>query len=246
MIENQMHKNLVQEHSSSSQMLLKDLGLVQWAEEIHTPDLDAEDDKEDIYLQISDNTEIPEKADKKVHVIFSKGNAQVVNDDVHLANESPMLDKKHAFQILSLDTADKGTFKFKSYTRQHLSEMFDMFDDVTKVRKSNDNLIMTGNGRLIKHTGDIQSPEIEALLGKAIQKKYLAMEDSTGSKSLSEGGKKNSHGITLKLGKDGQLVKSIDNRETQSAAQMKSKHAHLSKVEKKNLKKADDTGASLL
>lgn len=60
-----MNKNLVQEHSSSSQMLLKDLGLVQWAEEIHTPDLDAEDDKEDIYLQISDNTEIPEKADKK-------------------------------------------------------------------------------------------------------------------------------------------------------------------------------------
>ena len=201
MMENQMNKQMVQDHSSSSQMLLKDLGLVQWEEDIRIPDLDA--DKEDIYLQISDNTEAPAKADKKVHVIFSKGNAQVVNDDVKLANESPKLEKKYQFQILSLDTADKGTFKFKSYSRQHLSEMFDMFDDVTKVRKSNDNLIMTGNGRLIKHTGDIQSPEIEALLGKAIQKKYLSMEDSTGSKSLSEGGKKESHGITLKLDKNG-------------------------------------------
>ena len=62
---------------------------------------------------------------------------------------------------------------------------------------------MTGNGRLIKHTGDINSTEIEALLGKAIQKKYLTMEDQTGSKSLSEGGKKSSQGITLKLTKDG-------------------------------------------
>lgn len=83
--------------------------------------------------------------------------------------------------------------------------MFDMFDDVQRVRKANDNLIMTGNGRLIKHTGDINSTEIEALLGKAIQKKYLTMEDQTGSKSLSEGGKKSSQGITLKLTKDGQI-----------------------------------------
>ena len=87
--------------------------------------------------------------------------------------------------------------------------MFDMFEDVKRVRKPNDNLIMTGNGRLITHTGDIKSPEIEALLGKAIQKKYLTMEDVTGSKSLSEGGKKNSHGISLSLDKDGKLVKSI-------------------------------------
>ena len=67
-----------------------------------------------------------------------------------------------------------------------------MFEDVEKVRKPHDNLIMTGNGRLIKHTGDIKSAEIEALLGKAIQKKYLTMEDASGSKSLSEGGKQNS------------------------------------------------------
>lgn len=79
-------------------------------------------------------------------------------------------------------------------------------------------MIMTGNGRLIKHTGDIKSQEIEALLGKAIQKKYLTMEDSTGSKSLIEGGKKSQNGITLQLGKDGNLIKSIFHDGPQSAA----------------------------
>lgn len=244
MIENQMKKNFVQERSS--QMLLKDIGMLQWKDNVQIPDLDAE--QEDVYLQISDNTESVSQGDKKVHVILSKGNAQVVNDDVHLPNESPKLEKKQAFQILSLDTADKGTFKFKSYSRQHLSEMFDMFEDVQNVRKSNDNLIMTGNGRLIKHTGDINSKEIEALLGKAIQKKYLTMEDSTGSKSLSEGAEQKSQGVTLTLDKEGNLVKSNYHIQTQSAAQKGSKHAtnNLSKAERKKNKMNDDTGAKLV
>lgn len=164
MIENQMKKNFVQERSSS--MLLKDLGLVQYRDNVKEPDY--ENDQEDVYLQISDNTEPLTQGDKKVHVILSNGNAQVVKDEVHLPNESPTLEKKYPFQILSLDTADKGTFKFKSYNRQHLSEMFVEFEDAKRVRKPNDNMIMTGNGRLIKHTGEINTPEVEALIGKAI------------------------------------------------------------------------------
>jgi hypothetical protein len=93
MIENQMKKNFVQERSSS--MLLKDLGLIQWKDEVKIPDLDAE--QEDIYLQISDNNEVLAQGDNKIHVILSKGNAQVVKDDVHLPNESPKLDKKYSF-----------------------------------------------------------------------------------------------------------------------------------------------------
>lgn len=53
MIENQMKKNFVQERSSS--MLLKDLGLVQYRDNVKEPDY--ENDQEDVYLQISDNTE---------------------------------------------------------------------------------------------------------------------------------------------------------------------------------------------
>ena len=246
MIENQMRKNFVQERSS--QMLLNDLGLVQYRDNVQVPQL--EDEQDDVYLQISDNTETlaqgDKKGDKKVHVILSKGNAQVVKDEVHLPNESPKLDKKYPFQILSLDTADQGTFKFKSYSRQHLSEMFDMFEDIQKVRKPNDNLLMTGNGRLIKHTGYINSSEIQALIGKAIQKKYLAMEDQTGSKSLSEGGKKSSQGITLKLGNDGKLIKSIYQQEAQSVAQKAAKHMQKSRNDRKKSKKDDETGANLI
>jgi len=33
---------------------------------------------------------------------------------------------------------------------------------------------MVGNGKLIKHTGSLESKEIQALIGGAIQKKYLA------------------------------------------------------------------------
>ena len=46
MIENQMKRNFVQERSS--QMLLKDLGLVQWKDELRIPDLDTE--QENVYL----------------------------------------------------------------------------------------------------------------------------------------------------------------------------------------------------
>ena len=60
---------------------------------------------------------------------------------------------------------------------------------------------MVGNGRLIKHTGDINSNEIQSLIGKAIQKKFLSMEDASGSKSLSQNGKSKSNGYTLKRGK---------------------------------------------
>lgn len=45
MIENQMKKNLVQERSS--QMLLNDLGLVQYNQNIKMPELDEQDD---VYL----------------------------------------------------------------------------------------------------------------------------------------------------------------------------------------------------
>jgi hypothetical protein len=125
-----------------------------------------------------------------------------VNKDIHLPNESPELEKPYSFTILSLDTSDTGTFKQKSYKRNHLSEMYYLFEDVKNVRKADSqNILMIGNGRLIKHTGDINSLEIQSLIGKAIQKKFLSMEDASGSKSLSQMGKSKSEGYTLKRGK---------------------------------------------
>ena len=49
---------------------------------------------------------------KKVHAVFSKTNkAKFVPDDHRIDGESPRLAKPYTFHILSLDTADQGTFK---------------------------------------------------------------------------------------------------------------------------------------
>jgi len=67
----------------------------------------------------------------------------------------------------------------------------------------------------------MNSIEVESLVGKAIQKKFLAMEDASGSKSLSQMGKK-SEGYTLKKGKDGGIEKSVLKQDAVSHAQTNS------------------------
>lgn len=79
--------------------------------------------------------------------------------------------------ILSLDSRGQGMIKSKVYNRTHLSEMFDLYDDVSKIRREDSqHMIMVGNGKLIKHTGDLQSKEIQALFGQAIRKKALKID----------------------------------------------------------------------
>lgn len=71
--------------------------------------------------------------------------------------------------------------------------MYELFEDVKRVRKpDSQHLLLVGNGRLIKHTGEMSSPEVQSLIGKAIQKNFLSMQDESGSKSLSQKGKKSS------------------------------------------------------
>lgn len=71
-----------------------------------------------------------------------------------------MLAKPYVFAVFGLDTTDKGTIKQKTYNRTHLSDMYQLFDDITQIRKKDPNLIMVGNGKLIKHTGSLESKEI--------------------------------------------------------------------------------------
>ena len=123
--------------------------------------------------------------------------------------------------------------------------MYELYQDVANIRKPDSHMIMVGNGKLIKHTGDIHSQEIQSLVGRAIQKKYLTMEDASGSKSLSQGALKKHEGFTLKYGKNGQIDKQIYKpSEKESIAQKKSDHK-LTKKEKKKLKKDEDTGANI-
>lgn len=86
-----------------------------------------------------------------------------------MTGESARLAKPYTFQIISLDPdgqkdaddlENKGNFKQKQYNRTHLSEMYDLYDDIHKIRKADSHMIMIGNGKLIKHTGSIDQPEI--------------------------------------------------------------------------------------
>ena len=78
------------------------------------------------------------------------------------------------FTIIGLDTSGNGTFKTKQYSRYHLSDIYNLYDDIEKIRNQMDiNLIMVGNNRLIKHTGDLNSEPIQALIGMAIKKRVL-------------------------------------------------------------------------
>ncbi len=63
--------------------------------------------------------------------------------------------------------------------------MFELFDDVHKIRKSDSHMILIGNGKLIKHISagsiaqsSLNTPEMQALVGRAIAKKYLPFSHS--------------------------------------------------------------------
>ena len=110
------------------------------------------------------------------------GKARIVPATHILNGESPRLSQPFTFYILSLDSSS-GIFKMKQYNRTHLSEVRDLFEDVINIRSHNSEVIMIGNQKLINKTqGDFNSPAIQALIGKAIQKKLLPFEYSPGNK----------------------------------------------------------------
>lgn len=114
--------------------------------------------------------------ENKTHAIYYKGKVKIVPDHQVQHLEKNTLAKPYIFVILSLDPSDKGNFKQKTYNRTHLAEMYEIYDDVTQIRKDDPFVIMVGNGKLIKHTGSIEQDEIQALIGRAIQKKFLSIK----------------------------------------------------------------------
>lgn len=127
-------------------------------------------------LNLAQKSSTDSQKDNKTHAIYYKGKVKIVPDHQVKHLEKNTLAKPSIFVILSLDPSDKGTFKQKTYNRTHLSEMFEIYDDVTQIRKDDPFVIMVGNGKLIKHTGSIEQDEIQALIGRAIQKKFLSIK----------------------------------------------------------------------
>jgi len=65
--------------------------------------------------------------------------------------------------------------------------MFEVFDDVQKIRMHDSHVILVGNKKLIKHVSNgesspesLETPEMQALIGRAISKKYLTYSTSHG------------------------------------------------------------------
>lgn len=120
------------------------------------------------------------------HAILYKGTVKIVPDHEVNNLDHNQLTKPYIFAILSLDKEDdKGTFKQKTYNRTSLQEMYQTFDDVTQIRKD-PFVVLIGNGKLIKHTGSIESEEIQAIIGRAIQKKFLTFKTANSNEKESQ------------------------------------------------------------
>lgn len=136
------------------------------------------------------------------HAILYKGSVKIVPDHQVKHLDQNTLAKPYIFVILSLDKEDKGNFKQKTYNRTHLSEMYQTFDDVTLIRKDDPYVIMVGNGKLIKHTGSIESDEIQALIGRAIQKKFLSIKYGDSKEELAQTEEKSKTVKVIKITED--------------------------------------------
>jgi hypothetical protein len=70
-----------------------------------------------------------------------------VQENFKVSNESPLLAEPTVFTIMTLDTVSEptGIFKSKKYIRNRLSEMYDIYNDILKIRRRDSNIIMVAN-----------------------------------------------------------------------------------------------------
>lgn len=70
-----------------------------------------------------------------------------MQENFKVSNESPLLAEPTVFTVITLDTVSEpnGIFKSKQYTRNHLSEMSDIYSDIQKIRRGDSNIIMVAN-----------------------------------------------------------------------------------------------------
>jgi hypothetical protein len=102
-----------------------------------------------------DESPIKDKEDSNtIHAVFSKGTARIVPSNHQIPNQSPSLAEPELFTIITLDTADKGVFKSKGYNRTHLSDILNLYQDISKIRREDSyHMIMVANDKLVKHSG---------------------------------------------------------------------------------------------
>lgn len=122
--------------------------------------------------------------------------------------------------------------------------MREMFEDVVQIKSNNSQVIMVGNGKLINKTqGGFDDPQIQALIGKAIQKKFIpfsykpagknsAAQAPNATKELAE-----RFALSVKQGKLEELP--LDNAEVKKALHKKEKAAANKKSNGKSKEKKE-------
>jgi hypothetical protein len=109
-----------------------------------------------------------------VRVVLRNGKAVILDPSQKSSNSSALFAKPVQFHIMTLDPSGSGSLKWKGFNRSSLSEMLEVYEDVKKIRREDSHfMIMVANKKLVKHTGQWGSPEMNALIGLAIKQKYL-------------------------------------------------------------------------
>jgi len=67
--------------------------------------------------------------------------------------------------------------KVKTLEKYSLHEMMETFDDLHKIRNDQE-ILMVGQGKMLKHTGDLHSDIMKRLVWAAIEKKWLDQPQS--------------------------------------------------------------------
>lgn len=81
--------------------------------------------------------------------------------------------------------------------------MREIFEDVVQIKSNNTQVVMIGNGKLMNKTaGDFDSKEIQALIGKAIQKKFLPFKFDNNTSNVIQKSDNKTMGRALELNQD--------------------------------------------
>ena len=113
-----------------------------------------------------------------VNAIWDHGVVRLMKPNQEHTYGSPQLAKDYDFVILALDPeGKKSLIKQKTYKRNHLSSMNEMFDTISSIRKDPE-LLMVSNNKILRFNGDLNSEKMQALIGFAVKRKLLPFKSS--------------------------------------------------------------------
>ena len=62
--------------------------------------------------------------------MLEHGKVKLVDEQIIQIGDSPRHEKPYNFTIYSLDTKGQGMFKSKQFSRVHLSDVYNLYDDI--------------------------------------------------------------------------------------------------------------------